>query len=137
PFVFSAYLQLIFNLILSSLFVYLIATFVLTIKSDVDAKVDEYSAKILEEIAQCTNKYLVNRCAPGTRVEALEAQCEYWEKCMKRDPAVVGRARVGAETFAEIINSFIEPITYKTMFFFLIMVFGSLFVSNAAFGFWR
>jgi len=34
---------------------------------------------------------------------------------MNRDPTVVGRARVSAETFAEIINSFIEPISYKTM----------------------
>jgi Di-sulfide bridge nucleocytoplasmic transport domain len=34
---------------------------------------------------------------------------------MNRDPTVVGRARVSAETFAEIVNSFIEPISYKTM----------------------
>lgn len=34
---------------------------------------------------------------------------------MNRDPTVVGRAKVSAETFAEIINSFIEPISYKTM----------------------
>lgn len=45
---------------------------------------------------------------------------------MNRDPTVVGRARVSAETFAEIVNSFIEPISYKTMvcqpFEFLLMV---------------
>ncbi|KAG5462821.1 MAG: hypothetical protein BJ554DRAFT_3411, partial [Olpidium bornovanus] len=35
--------------------------------------------------------------------------------CMYRDPTVVGRAKVSAETFAEIINSFVEPISYKTM----------------------
>lgn len=45
----------------------------------------------------------------------MEKACVAWEKCMNRDPTVVGRARVSAETFAEIINSFIEPISYKTM----------------------
>lgn len=89
---------------------------------------------------------------------------------MNRDPTQVGRARVSAETFAEIINSFIEPISYKTMvgllkfllldfisfrwclelfsigidtkikfkqFFCLLTVFGGIFFSNFAFGFYR
>jgi len=66
-------------------------------------------------MAVCSKEYLENRCAPGTRVPAMEKACLAWEKCMNRDPTVVGRARVSAETFAEIINSFIEPISYKTM----------------------
>jgi len=34
---------------------------------------------------------------------------------MSRDPREVARARVSAETFAEILNSFVEPISYKAM----------------------
>lgn len=71
--------------------------------------------EILQEMAICSKEYLENRCAPNTRVPAMEKACSAWEKCMNRDPTVVGRARVSAETFAEIINSFIEPISYKTM----------------------
>src|SRR5271169_4815983 len=71
--------------------------------------------EILQEMAVCSKEYLENRCAPNTRVPAMEKACVAWEKCMNRDPTVVGRARVSAETFAEIINSFIEPISYKTM----------------------
>jgi hypothetical protein len=78
----------------------------------------------------------------------MEKACLAWEKCMNRDPTVVGRARVSAETFAEIINSFIEPISYKTMvlspqfqpnskIFCLLAVFGSVFLSNFAFGLLR
>jgi hypothetical protein len=52
---------------------------------------------------------------------------------MKRDPSVVGRAKLSAETFAEIINGFIEPITYKTMLFILVALFGTIFLSNYAF----
>lgn len=36
---------------------------------------------------------------------------------MNRDPAVVGRARVGAETFAGVINSFVDAISWRTMLF--------------------
>jgi hypothetical protein len=99
-------------------------------------------------MAVCSKEYLENRCAPNTRVPAMEKACLAWEKCMNRDPTVVGRARVSAETFAEIINSFIEPISYKTMvnlfytylmnkIFCLLAVFGSVFLSNFAFGLLR
>lgn len=41
--------------------------------------------------------------------------CDEWEKCMQRDASVVGRARVAAETLAEVVNGFVEPITWKTL----------------------
>jgi len=34
---------------------------------------------------------------------------------MNRDPAAVGRAQVGAETFAGVVNGFVDPISWKTM----------------------
>ena len=38
-----------------------------------------------------------------------------WERCAARDPTVVGRARVTAETFAEILNGFVDVVSWKTM----------------------
>lgn len=115
PLIASQYLQLMFNLSLVMLLLYAVFCFYLTIRHDVDKKVSEFSATILAEMSLCQRKYVENRCIPGMRVPAMEASCERWDKCMTRDPAQVGRARVSAETFAEIINSFIEPISYKTM----------------------
>lgn len=34
---------------------------------------------------------------------------------MQRDPTMVGRTNVMAETFAGVINSFVDPISWKTM----------------------
>lgn len=34
---------------------------------------------------------------------------------MQRDPSVVGRARVVAETIGEVVDSFVEPISWKTL----------------------
>ena len=44
-----------------------------------------------------------------------EAPCKAWEACMSRDPTIVGRTNVVAETFAGVINSFVDPISWKTM----------------------
>jgi hypothetical protein len=34
---------------------------------------------------------------------------------MARDPSKVGRARVSAELIAEVVNGFVEPISWKTL----------------------
>ena len=34
---------------------------------------------------------------------------------MDRDPSKVGRAKVVAETIAEVVNGFVEPISWKTL----------------------
>ena len=34
---------------------------------------------------------------------------------MVRDPKIVGRAKVGAEMLAEVVNGFVEPISWKTL----------------------
>lgn len=34
---------------------------------------------------------------------------------MNRDPSVIGRAKVSAELLAEVVNGFVEPISWKTL----------------------
>lgn len=115
PYVLSSYLQLFVNMCFVALIFYCLFLCYKTIQQDVAAKVEEYSSEILQEMAQCSKDYLDNRCAPDQRVPAMDKPCIAWERCMNRDPAAVGRAKVSAETFAEIIESFMAKFSYKTM----------------------
>lgn len=137
PYVLMGYVQLFFNAALVVGMLYVLLSVYLTVRRDVDLKVEEQLSVLLTEIAQCSKQYLDNRCAPETRVPAMEKSCAIWESCMRRDPSVIGRARVSAQTFAEIINGFIEPISYKTMIFGLITLFGTVLLSNVALSFAR
>lgn len=69
---------------------------------------------IVQEIAECAAQYRDNFCAP-TPIPAMVKQCGVWETCMNRDPTKVGRAKVGAELIAEVVNGFVEPISWKTL----------------------
>ena len=111
PHILSWYAQLTLNIFLFSAFSYILYSFWSTIRSDVDKK----SSELLAEMAVCAQQYTENKCARDTRVPAMEVVCNNWEKCMNRDTTTVGRARVSAHTFAEIFNSFLEPISYKAM----------------------
>ncbi|KAI1929107.1 hypothetical protein LOZ65_001861 [Ophidiomyces ophidiicola] len=139
PRILSYYAQFTFNLILAFLTLYVIITFLLAIQHDVTRASEEVSADILAEMATCAKNYVENRCSgtDGKRLPALETVCDNWERCMNRDPAKVGRAKVSAQTLAEIFNGFIEPISFKTMIFFLASVTSCVAVSNLTFSFFR
>lgn len=66
----------------------------------------------------CALQYKNNLCNTNP-VPAMVQQCAKWEMCMSRDPAVVGRAKVSAELIAEVVNGFVEPISWKTLVSFL------------------
>lgn len=69
---------------------------------------------IVQEIAICALQYKTNLCASNP-IPAMIQQCGNWETCMNRDPAIIGRAKVGAELIAEVVNGFIEPISWKAL----------------------
>ncbi|ANB11477.1 Brr6p [Sugiyamaella lignohabitans] len=130
PSILSSYLQLSFNFGMMSLLIYSIWIFLITVQHDVENKIQEYSADILAEIAQCSKEYIGNNCMPHKRVPALETTCNNWEKCMNQDPMLIGRARVSAETFGEIINSFLNPIGLRSMCFLILAFIGSFILVN-------
>ncbi|KAI0043895.1 hypothetical protein FA95DRAFT_1574831 [Auriscalpium vulgare] len=118
PYMLLGYLQFFFNLSLILLFLYLVVQFILTVQRDVEERVTEYSMEIVQEIANCAVEYKANLCG-GSPVPAMVRQCGAWETCMNRDPTIVGRAKVGAELIAEVVNGFVEPISWKTLAFTL------------------
>ena len=91
----------------------------------------------MTEMAACAKEHTINGCDSASRPPALAIPCAEWARCMNRDPRRVGRARVSAHTFAHIFNSFIEPISYKAMFFTLFLTFGLFLLVNGTFGFFR
>ncbi|CCM01438.1 uncharacterized protein FIBRA_03490 [Fibroporia radiculosa] len=129
PYVLLGYLQFFFNLSLVLVFLYVLVQFILTVQRDVEQKISEYSMEIVQEIAQCAMQYKANLCATNP-IPAMAHQCSVWETCMNRDPSKVGRAKVGAELIAEVVNGFVEPISWKTLVFSLSsLAFATVFVN--------
>uniref|UniRef100_A0A060TC97 ARAD1B21868p n=1 Tax=Blastobotrys adeninivorans TaxID=409370 RepID=A0A060TC97_BLAAD len=122
PAILGSIAQVSFITIMLGYILYFVHLLVSTVRSDVEKKVEEYSAEIIAEMSMCSKEYIRNNCMPGKRVPALEKMCTAWEKCMNRDPAVVGRAKVSAETFGEILNGFFKHISYKTMIFLTVII---------------
>lgn len=133
PAILSRYLQVLFNFALLSFFLYVIYSFYQTIRADVDRLQDEKVSEVISEMSQCSKQYIENNCAPDKRLPALEQLCSNWELCMNRRPEAVRRAALSAEAFAQIFNSFIEPLTLKTVLVCVLIVVVSVLAGNAPF----
>lgn len=136
-YVLSSYLQFLLNGILSAYAVHLVISMVQTVRQDVAHRMEVETANILVEIASCERSYRENNCSPETIVPALEKMCAYWEKCLQQDPTRGGnRLLVGAHTIAVLVNSLVEPLSFKVLAvaaFMLVLAFGC----NFAFGYIR
>ena len=116
PHILSYYTQFLLNFFLVGFLMYMIYAFWSTIRSDINEKSKEAASEILVEMAMCAEEFKNNKCDKhDTRVPAMESVCNSWQRCMQRDPTMVGRAKVSAHTFAEIINNFFQPISAKAM----------------------
>lgn len=115
PSTLSYYVQFFLNCFFAFCLMYVLYGVYSTISNDIDEKVMMESSEIFAEMAACAHEFQANRCERHTRVPAMETVCNNWEKCMQRDPYKVGRSRLSAGMFAEIFNSFIEPISLKAI----------------------
>ncbi|SMR48135.1 unnamed protein product [Zymoseptoria tritici ST99CH_1E4] len=137
PHILSFYAQLAFNVFLLMGTIYVLWSIIAAFRGDVDKKSFEATAEILAESAACLKEWTINRCAPDTRLPALEAMCNSWEKCMNRDPSKIARASLSARTLAEIYNELIEPISWKAMIFTFVIIVGCFTGTNVAFSIFR
>lgn len=139
PYVLLLYLQLLCNVLLVLMVVYVVYVMVFNIRADVRRKIEIYTSDAIQEISKCSRDYYRNKCSTdgNIRAPALEGVCTTWEKCMNRDPQQIGRSKITAETFAEIINGFFRPISWRSLFMSSFLLVASFFVTNFAFGSYR
>ena len=80
-----------------------------------------YIPDVVQEIKACSVLYKNNFCE-GNIVPHMFQPCGEWETCMNRDPSKIGRARIGAQLLAEIVNAFVENISWKTFVSILVTI---------------
>ncbi|KAF8924189.1 hypothetical protein BGZ58_002071, partial [Dissophora ornata] len=137
PFILSGYVQVAMNTVFVGVLIYIMANFITTIQSDVSSMMESLLSKERRRIDICKTQYYETYRCNGHIGPALYRECENLRACMEQPEPRIGRASVAAETFALIVNSFVNTISYKTMAFVMVIVFGGLYFSNHAISSYR
>ncbi|KAJ5691868.1 nuclear envelope protein Brr6 [Penicillium macrosclerotiorum] len=131
PSILSWWAQLLVNLALFSLALYVVFAFISTMRREFNIAADNASAAMITSMGVCANNFRINNCE--LRPPDLQLKCEQWLNCMNQDPSRVAQAKVSAHAMAEIINNFIEPISWKAIMFFLASLATVTVISNWTF----
>ena len=122
PHVLAWWAQMLLSFFIVLGFMYILYSFWSAIRRDIDLKADELSRDLLAEIAQCAEDFIGHGCQHREKLGAnFRTMCDKWESCMKQDHKAIGRARISASTWADILNGFVEPLSGKIIvsgFFF-------------------
>ncbi|KAF9428724.1 hypothetical protein BGZ94_001324 [Podila epigama] len=135
PFILAGYVQVAMNTAIVGILLYLIFNFITTIQSDVSFRMDSMMTNERNRIQKCREEYVEYNCiVPKSKTFAM---CEEFKSCMNQPEPRILRASVSAETLALIVNAFVHTISFKTMMFVFVLVFGGLYMSNQALSAYR
>lgn len=114
PHIISWWAQMVVSSVVMAAIVYIAYSFWAAIRRDVDLKADELSQDLLREIGLCSEAFMEHQCMDRAKLgNKFKTLCDDWETCMKQDHRAVGRAKISASTWAEILNGFVEPLSGK------------------------
>ncbi|KAF9203836.1 hypothetical protein BGZ49_005989 [Haplosporangium sp. Z 27] len=137
PFILSGYVQVAMNTVFVGILIYIIANFIATIQSDVSMRMEGILNREIKKIERCRIDYYETYSCHKKHGPALFTVCENLLSCKEQPLPRIARATVAAETFAHIFNSFVNTMSYKTMGFVMVIVFGGLYFSNQAISSYR
>lgn len=113
-FVLSEYVSLIFKTFFVILLILITLKFILAAKNDIKEKTLKSIESNRKRIEECKRNYKINRCTPGERVPALEAQCNEWEVCMQSDPLENEITKVAFKVAGETVEAFFSSMSIRS-----------------------
>ncbi|KAG0057615.1 hypothetical protein BGZ83_006988 [Gryganskiella cystojenkinii] len=135
PYILSGYVQVALNTAVAGVFLYLLYNFIITIQSDVTLRMESMLEREINARQQCNKDFADLNCQLFNK--RTSESCREIVDCLSRPEPRISRASVAAETFALIVNAFVHTMSYKTMAFVMVLVFGGLYVSNQAISSYR
>lgn len=130
-------LQVLLNAFVLCCFIIIVVLCFMSVKRDVDRKVQTYIADLSHKIAHCRRQYLRNNCAPEMRVPALESSCNEWENCMSQDPESVVTSVAYFEILADCLNAFFHDLNFRTICSLAALLFFAVILPNFLFSKFR
>ncbi len=141
PYIIYSYIQLFFNIAIGFVIIYIIISSLKTLSNDISNKLDLQADELTKKSLQCSKYIELNQCNNNPRrynIPELDSKCLEWEQCaMLNVDLSLGRAKITAEIIGNVINSFFEQFTIKTLLVLGIGIFFGSFSSNYIFGFLR
>lgn len=122
-------MHVVMNFFLVSVVIYSVGYVLYFARMDIMYKLGMKRAEVRAQIEDAKRLYALNKCSPGTRVPAMETQCEQWGCIIDSGLSGVKYMRIVAELVAEVVDGFVERFRIRNLavilvFFCTVFYFG-------------
>ncbi|KAI8977255.1 Di-sulfide bridge nucleocytoplasmic transport domain-containing protein [Mycotypha africana] len=100
--------------------------------SEVEARYYLKLQDLSEQAKICHSNYITHKCGPDLIGPTWQKYCEEWDRCSTFRPQFFGKTRIIAQVFGELMNAFIEPLSYKAMLVIFTLLFGIFIIVGLA-----
>lgn len=136
----NQYIKIIFNIIITLAILFILYKFVHLISLDVQWKLMGLELDSVNQWRRCELDYKNNKCFLSSEAipPKLRYKCQEWSHCIEQyspnNKRSFQSAKLWVQTLAEVVNTFIETITLRSLLFILITVCSIVMVTNTIFG---
>ena len=120
--------QLLYNMGLIVTFTRGIFKVTRILQYDFEKYLDKKTQILILKVLECKNEYNENKCHLG--VPLLQQKCSELSACINTDLSYVLKSKETAEIIAEILNSFFENLSNKTLLCTSAIVFSFIVILN-------
>ena len=124
PSIIEAYVSLVIRTIYQILIISTVLSFAWTLVWDVDRRFTQEISKLSDKALVCEAEYYTNHCNHGYSLpQEVKASCDQLYGCMTFDPETHNMySKITSGLVAEILNEFLETISYDTIIKFLVIM---------------
>lgn len=134
----SGYVQILFNTIIGATGVYLLLKFITLINQDVQEQLQLHWRALDNKLRRCQLKFNNNHCFQRDIPPALFNICQDLQDCIiELDNKLIEHkpmAKLWLQTLAQVINAFVDQISFKSFIFLLLTSCSIILVTNIAIG---
>ncbi|ORE07528.1 hypothetical protein BCV72DRAFT_226482 [Rhizopus microsporus var. microsporus] len=114
-FIVSTYVHVFLHVmgIITALF--LIVSLIIFCRNEVESQYRIQLLEMEERAKECDYKYTSNNCGPYLKGEIWQQFCHEWDICRQTSSAYISKSKIASKVFGELINTFAEPLSLKSM----------------------
>ncbi|ORX62216.1 hypothetical protein DM01DRAFT_301039 [Hesseltinella vesiculosa] len=123
PMILSNYAFMLFYVLFMALVLILLYQTFRTLQLEIQEQIQQQIQAQVHTIDACSQKYQDYNCDRSDLAPVLLSYCLGWSKCMQDDPYNVKKIDAAARVFGDLINTFCNALSFKTMIAICLVVF--------------
>ncbi|KAF1798130.1 Di-sulfide bridge nucleocytoplasmic transport domain-containing protein [Mucor lusitanicus] len=130
PIIVGSYVRVILHSVGIGIILFVLYRILESFTDEIQARYHYEMDELAERARICHQNYVNHNCGPHLKGAVWQSFCDEWDRCRQFQAHTVGKTKIAAQVFGEVMNGFVEPLTLKAMLIICLLLFGFFIVTS-------